>query len=248
MLIQAVGVIFLSLGSQLKFDARQLMFEKAPGLFFISLLFVVLGTILSQLIFRLPGTIDLANMYARLAAGEMPSLILLYTNFRPIGVVLAAIILLIRPVLDTGFIGYCMRVRRKQETEYKDIFSGFFIFHKIVLIFLISNIFIILWTLLLIIPGIIASYRYRLAYYILLDDPTKGPLQCLNESALLMKGAKADLLIIDVSFIGWHILDFLIVILFPIPFAIPIVSIWLSPYIGVTIAGFYEKQVINLAT
>jgi len=237
----------LSPGSELKFGARQLMFKKAPTLFLISFLFVLLNTILSQLIFRLPGTIDLAIMYERLAAGEMPSLGLMYSNFRPIGVILAVVIFLIRPILSTGFIGYCMRVRRKQETEYKDIFSGFVIFHKIVLIFLISSIFIFLWTLLLLIPGIIASYRYRLAYYILLDDPRKGALQCLNESTVLMKGAKVDLLIIDVSFLGWHILDLSIILLIQSPFAIPLVAIWLSPYIGITIAGFYEQRITGIA-
>jgi len=237
----------LSPGSGLKSDARQLMFEKAPLLFLISLLFVLLDTTLSQLVFRLPGTIDLPNMYERLAAGEMPSFMLMYSNFRPFGVVLAVVIFFIRRILNTGFIGYCMRVRRRQDTEYKDIFSGFIIFHKVVLIFLISSTFIFLWSLLLLIPGIIASYRYRLAYYILLDDPRKGPLQCLNESTTLMNGAKVDLLIIDVSFLGWHILNFLLMILIRAPFAIPLVSIWLSPYIGITIAGFYEQRIKGIA-
>ena len=237
----------MSLGSGLKHDARKLMFENAPKLFLISLLFVALTTILSEFIFRLPGTIDLEGFYARLAAGEMPSLMLLFTAFRPVGASLAVVIFLIRPILNIGFINYCMRIRRKQETEYKDIFSGFFIFYKIVLIFLISAVFVFLWSLLLIIPGIIASYRYRLAYYILLDDPRKGPLQCINESTVLMNGAKADLLIIDVSFLGWHILGFSLAILTQTPFAIPLISVWLSPYAGITIAGFYEKRIAGIA-
>ena len=233
----------MSLGSQLKHEARRLIFENVPKIFFISLLFVFLGTILSQLIVRLPGTIDLDTFYTRLASGEMPSLAMLYDNFRPVGVLLAGIILLLRPILNIGFIGYCMSIRRKQETEYKDIFSGFLVFHKVILIYLIIAIFVLLWSLLLVIPGIIAAYRYRLAYYILLDDPTKGPLQCINESTVLMNGAKVDLLIIDISFIGWHMADILFVMLIPAPVALPIISVWNSPYIGVTIVGFYEKRI-----
>jgi len=241
----------LSLGAELKSNARQLMFENAPKLFYISLLFMVLSTVLSELIFRLPGTIDLDGGYTRLSAGELPSLGLFIRNFRPVGAALAGIIILVRAILDVGFIGYSMRIRRKQETEFQDIFSGFLIFFKVLLIFIITTIFIFLWSLLFILPGIIASYRYRLAYYILLDDPRKGALQCIGESAILMKGAKADLLIIDVSFIGWHLLNFtimmLLMTLLGIPIPIPLVSIWLSPYIGVTIAGFYEKRIIGFA-
>lgn len=241
----------MSLGSELKSSARQLMFENAPKLFYISLLFMILSTVLSELIFRLPGTVDLDGGYAGLAAGELPSLGLFIRDFRPVGATLAGIIILVRAILDVGFIGYSMRVRRKQETEFQDIFSGFLIFVKVLLIFIISAIFIFLWSLLFIIPGIIASYRYRLAYYILLDDPRKGALQCISESAILMKGAKADLLIIDVSFIGWHLLNFMVMMFLTsflgIPIPIPLVSIWLSPYIGVTVAGFYEKRIIGFA-
>ena len=235
----------MSPGSLLKQNARQLMFENAPKLFYNSGLFVILVTVLSVLIFRLPGTIDIANMNERLAAGEIPSLGLLYTTFRPAGAILAFIIFLVRHILNIGFVGYCMKIKRKQKTEYKDIFGGFLIFSKILQIFLISTIFVFLWSLLFIIPGIVASYRYRLAYYILLDDPGKGALQCLNESAVLMNGSKVDLLIIDISFIGWHILNFALIILFPIP--ITIIYIWLSPYIGISIAGFYEQRLSIIA-
>ena len=240
-------MIFLSPGSQLKQDARKLMLENAPKLFFVSLLFVAISAILSELTFRLPGNIDIVDFNERLAAGELPTLRLLFRNFRPMGITLAVIISLLRPILNAGFIGYCIRTKRKQETEYRDIFSGFIIFHKIILIFLLSTLFILLWSLLLIIPGIVALYKYRLAYYILIDDPRKGALQCLNESAVLMNGSKVDLLIIDISFMGWHIANILLLLLIPVPLGFPLLSIWLTPYIGITLAGFYEKRIVNFA-
>ena len=101
--------------------------------------------------------------------------------------------------------------------------------------------------MLFVIPGIIASYRYRLAYYILIDDPGKGALQCINESKLMMHGKKLDLLTIDISFIGWYILDLAVVFIIPSPIALPIVSIWLSPYLGLTRAAFYEDQITKIA-
>jgi len=234
-------------GSALKAGARMLIFENSPRLFFISILYVFILALISWLIFRLPGNIDLQDIYGRLASGELPGLGIIYTNFRPVGVFLSLLLYLLQPVLDVGFMSFCLKTNRNQNTEVKDIFNGFFFFLKIIAIFFITAFFIFLWSLLLIIPGIVASYRYRLAYYILLDDPGKTAIQCITESKLLMNGRKLDLLIIDLSFLGWYILDFIVIMVIPTSFAVPIVSIWLAPYVGLTRAGFYENQVANIA-
>ena len=94
-----------------------------------------------------------------------------------------------------------------------------------------QGIFIALWSLLFIVPGIIAMYRYRMAYYILLDDPDKGPLQCIRESKELMRGHKKELFFLDLSFIGW---EFLITI------SAGILGIWILPYIYTTYAMYYN--------
>ena len=233
-------------GSVLKFNARKLMFENAPKLFFVSLLYVVLVTLVSWLSMRLPGSIRAEDILSRLSSGEIPSLTIIYTDFRPIGVLLALILSLIQPVLDTGFVSYCMKINRKQDTEYRDIFNGFLYLVKIILIFIITSVLILLWSLLLIIPGIVAIYRYRLAYYILLDDPKKTALQCITESKQLMSGHKLDLFLIELSFFGWFVLDLAIILLTPLPFPVPIVSLWLSPYMGLTRAAFYEIRITGV--
>jgi len=234
-------------GSLLKASARKLIFENSPKLLFISLVYVVLITVVSWLAFRLPGSISMDDINSRLLSGEIPSIWMIYTNFRPIGVFLALILLLLQPVLDVGFISYCIKINRDQGTEIRDLFNGFLFFLKVLSIFFITSVFIFLWSLLFIIPGIVASYRYRQAYYILLDDPGKSALQCITESSLMMYGNKLDLLIIDISFIGWYLLDLAVFLLTPFPFTIPIVSLWLSPYLGLTRVAFYEDRLAKIA-
>jgi uncharacterized membrane protein len=195
----------------------------------------------------LPGTISLEEINSRLAAGELPGLGIRYTNFRPTGALLAIMLFMLNPILDFGFMSYCVKITRAQSTEFKDLFNGFLYFTKVISIFLLSTVFVFLWSLLLFIPGIVAAYRYRLAYYILLDDPEKGALQCIHESKLLMNGKKLDLLILDISFIGWYILDLVVIAVTPFSFAIPFVSIYLSPYTGIARAAFYEDQIAIIA-
>jgi len=186
------------------------------------------------------------DIYSRLLAGDIPGIGIIYTNFRPIGVFLALLLLLMQPLLDVGFISYCIKIIRSQSTEFKDLFNGFLFFVKVISIFFLTAVMIFLWSLLLIIPGIVAGYRYRQAYYILLDDPDKSALQCISESKLMMHGKKLDLFTIDISFIGWFVLDLIIFMLIPLPFAIPVISIWLSPYLGLTRAAFYEDRLENI--
>ena len=233
--------------SQIKTGSRKLMFENAPKLFFVSFLFVAISAIISSLTFLLPGTINLEDIYSRLASGEMPSLSMIYLSFRPFGVVLAVLLYMIQPVIDAGFMSYCMKTHRTQNGEYKNVFDGFLYILKVLTIFIVSSILIFLWSLLFFFPGISAYYRYRQAYYILLDDPKKSALQCIAESKRIMRGKKLDLFILDLTFIGWYLLDIAVQLLIPTPFALPIVSIWLSPYIGLSRVAFYENQLINLA-
>jgi hypothetical protein len=131
--------------------------------------------------------------------------------------------------------------------DYKDIFNGFPLIWKILLIHILTNVFIALWSLLFVFPGIIAYYRYRQAYYILLDDPEKGVLQCIRESKTLMAGCKVDLFMLDISFLGWYVLDIMLAVLLPLPFALPIVAVWLMPYEGISRASFYDAVVQRLA-
>jgi len=197
---------------------------------------------MSELQFRLPGTSDaFTHFLERIAAGEIPAFQLLFSNFRPTGAALSILLALLLPALNAGFLSYCLKTVRETGSSYKDLLDGFQFFGKVLLIYIITTVFIFLWSMLFVFPGIAAYYRYRQAYYILLESPEKGALQCISESKRMMAGNKLDLFLLDLSFIGWYILDLAVVLLIPSPVALPIVSIWLTPYMGLTRAAYYVQ-------
>jgi len=233
-------------GSALKATARKLIIKNAPGLFFVCLLYICLITALTWFPFRLPGRISASDIYSRLASGQLPGLSIIYTDFKLSGVFPAVLLLLLHPILNTGFKRFCLKISRNKKAGLSDIFYCLLCIRKVILIFIISSALVLLWSLLLIIPGIVAGYRYKQAYYIFLDDPGKGVLQCITESKFLMYGKKLDLFTIDISFIGWYIV-LAALLLSPYPFIIPVIMLWLSPYIGLTRAAFYENIISGTA-
>ncbi len=110
--------------------------------------------------------------------------------------------------LSLGLSYTMLRYMRTRIATPDLIFKGFENYLKAFGLFFLMSLFIILWSLLLIIPGIIASYRYSQAFYILADDPSKSPMQCINESKEMMRNNKGTLFVLELSFIGWLILGF----------------------------------------
>ena len=96
---------------------------------------------------------------------------------------------------------------------------------------LIMGIKIMLWTFLLIIPGLIKGYAYMLTPYILKDNPEVSAKDASSLSDEMMKGHKFDLFYLHLSFIGWAILSIL---------TCGIGALWLSPYMYSAQAAFYE--------
>lgn len=96
---------------------------------------------------------------------------------------------------------------------------------------ILSTIYIFLWTLLLIIPGIIKSYSYALTPYILVEHPEMSANEAIEESMRLMDGHKFDLFYLQLSFIGWAILSIL---------SLGLGCFWLIPYQMTAQAAFYR--------
>ena len=91
--------------------------------------------------------------------------------------------------------------------DFNDILSGFTeAFGNSVVLSLLQALFIALWSMLLIVPGIIKSYSYAMAMYIQQDNPTKEAKACIDESRQMMDGYKWQLFCLDFSFIGWYLL------------------------------------------
>lgn len=81
-----------------------------------------------------------------------------------------------------------LTLARRSPAEVAQLFSGFQRFGTALGAYLLTTLFILLWCLLLIIPGIIASYSYAMTFFIIADDPTVGPLQAITRSKEMMRG------------------------------------------------------------
>ncbi|MBR1861102.1 MAG: DUF975 family protein [Lachnospiraceae bacterium] len=88
------------------------------------------------------------------------------------------------------------------------IFSGFTDgYMNIVKVLFFRDLFIFLWSLLFIIPGIVKSYEYRMVPYLLSENPKMSKDEATKLSSRMMKGNKWKAFVLDLSFIGWHILS-----------------------------------------
>jgi uncharacterized membrane protein len=149
-------------------------------------------------------------------------------RFALLGFILSA---LITGPLTLGLAICFLKFVRDEELRFENLFDGFKNFLPAFLLTLLTGIFTMLWTLLLIIPGIIAALRYSMSFYILADNPEISAMDAIKQSKELMRGNKGKLFLLSLSFIGWAILS---------TFTLFIGLLWLIPYIQTSIANFYE--------
>lgn len=114
--------------------------------------------------------------------------------------------LLVTGAFALGITLFFLAIFRRQRVGVSDVFLGFEHFGKALGLMLFQTLFIALWALLFIVPGVIAAIRYSQSYFIMADDPTKGIRQCVNESKMMMKGNKSKYFCMTLSFIGWFLL------------------------------------------
>jgi len=133
--------------------------------------------------------------------------------------------------LTLGLIGYFLKKVRGQEVKFEDLFDGFRLFVSSFLLYLLEVIFLSLWSALFLIPGIVKSFSYSMAFYILHDNPDIGAAEAITRSRKMMHGHKGKLFKLCLSFIGWGLLCCL---------TLGIGFLWLCPYVTVSITNFYE--------
>lgn len=141
------------------------------------------------------------------------------------------VVTLLMQVLSAGEFIYHLGIRRGEEMPYGCLFDGFSFAGKIILLNIVMYIFVFLWSLLFIVPGIIAGYRYRFALYNLCEDPERGVMEVIRMSKEQTKGFKGQLFVLDLSFIGWQLLSSL---------TLGILGIWVNPYIIQTDIGYFQ--------
>jgi uncharacterized membrane protein len=151
------------------------------------------------------------------------------------------LITLVLAPLSVGYSWTFLSVIRASGKDEKIKFSSLFqafseisTYLKLIGTCLLMMIYVILWTILLVIPGIIKAFAYSQTYFVLKDNPKMGIRAAITESRKLMNGYKWKYFVLQLSFIGWIILCL---------FTLGIGFLWLSPYMAAAYASFYNHLV-----
>jgi uncharacterized membrane protein len=129
-----------------------------------------------------------------------------------------------------GFARFFLVIVQERQVRLECLFAGFKRFWTAFGAYFFSNLFVALWSMLLIVPGIIAIFRYAMTFFVLADDPTCGPLEAITRSKEMMVGNKWKFFCLHWRFFWWWLLCLII----------PIGFLWLVPYMKTTFARFYE--------
>ncbi len=171
-----------------------------------------------------------------LAIGTFLVYTIIIASLQVIPVVGGVLGLFIAGPMAVGISMFSLSLSRGENARLEQIFEGFRNYGTVLGAYLLMLLFIFLWMLLLIIPGIIASIAYSQTFYILAEDDTIGSMDALSKSKEMMNGYKWKYFCLVLRFIGWFLLC---ILTFGIGF------LWLSPYINVSNAKFYEDLKTN---
>lgn len=130
-----------------------------------------------------------------------------------------------------GWSVFFLSLSRRQDAQLSQLFDGFNRFVNALVAYLLMSLFIILWTLLFIIPGIIAGLSYSQTFFILAENPQMEGRDALRKSKTLMKGNRWKLFFLLGRFFGWFLLGLI---------SLGIGFLWIMPYLATTLARFYD--------
>ena len=164
---------------------------------------------------------------------ELPPLVQTYfLTLLGVGSTLNLVHFILGGVIRQGYAVYLLKQYDRRNPETHDLFSQFERFGDGFCLNFLQGLFIFLWSLLLIVPGIIKSYAYAMAPYIMAENPNLTAREVLRVSEDLMDGHKAELFFLELSFIGWGLLSAL---------TLGIGSFWLIPYVNAAHTAFYRN-------
>lgn len=208
----------MQLNSELRAQARERLEGQWGTFVLMTFLMLVIQTIL-----QIPGYIG------SLLEILSPENVLASLSFSNISNILSLLAL----PLSWGLTVSLLRNHREESVDLENLFDGFRggRYTRVFCALFLVNLFTFLWTLLLIIPGIMKAFSYALTPYIIMDEPELTARQAITRSCEIMQGRRWKLFCLSLSFIGWGILCIL-------TFGIGI--LWLVPYMNASVAAFYE--------
>ena len=140
-------------------------------------------------------------------------------------------IFVLGPLSYGYYVSFLNSKRTGEVVRIENLFDGFKDYACVFLTNLLQSIYIVLWTLLLIVPGIIKSISYSQTFFVLKDNPELKNNAAIERSMAMMEGHKMEYFCLILSFIGWLLLGIL---------TLGIGLLWVNPYIATATAHFYE--------
>lgn len=217
--------------SDIRYQARQAL----AGRWLIAILVTLLASILGGAVASTnvsfnfdfdPGTLQNLPEEIRIAIGGVLGIM------ATVGIFLGTVQFVFGGVVKLGYCQFLLKMQDGEEPEGKDLFSCSNQFGDGFILNLLTGLYTALWTLLFIIPGIVAAYSYAMAPFIMSENPGMKASEAISASKAMMNGHKAELFVLDLSFIGWCILNV---------FTLGIGSLWLNPYMNAAHAAFYRS-------
>lgn len=120
---------------------------------------------------------------------------------------LSGINLIIGGPLSLGISALFLKIYRGQDFQVEEMFSGFNDFARSLTAYLLIMLYVLLWSLLLIVPGIIAAISYSMTFFIMAEDPHISATEAMRQSKEMMRGHKEEYFWLMLSFTGWFILS-----------------------------------------
>ncbi len=224
--------------SAIKRRARELIQSQKKPILLASALFVALILVFNYLSLRLTGPSDQAIMKladAFAAADYNTAQEILLAVQPSLGATFMSDFLgYLQGVVSFGFFLLLMRASRGTQVQPLMLMDGFSALIRVLLLVLITKLILTLGFMLLIIPGILALYSYRMAPYLMILHPEYSPLDCLRESRRRLRGHRIELFLLDLSFLGWALLLLL-------PLVGILVGVWVLPYWTGSCLLFYDE-------
>lgn len=175
---------------ELKQEAKGVVRTAAVSAYLFALLYLALTELLQGASVYVNGDVAL---YMQTYFPNVPIPSYLYPVALPATVVtlVAVVCWLLRVLLQGGWVLYHLGVRRGEEMPYATLFDGFGFIGKLILLNIVITLYVFLWSMLFIIPGIIAGYRYRFAVYNLCENPDIGVMEAISMSKAQTAGIRA---------------------------------------------------------
>lgn len=155
-----------------------------------------------------------------------------FTYIMIAALIMGAVYFILGSIIKVGYAKFNLNLVDRLEGSFENLFAYFSDWKTTVAARFLQSIYILLWSLLFIIPGIIASYSYAMTEYILAEHPELSASEAISRSKQMMDGNKWRLFCLQFSFIGWSILC---------AFTLGIGNLWLTPYKQAAIAAFYRE-------